>query len=112
MILGKYALSHWLIDEARKIQEAQQLTSVEITEHLLNGWKAECQKVTPELEAVALGFEACHNKTLNRLVIPGLVMPDGGLLPMAGASLEQYAARSNTCLLWAESHKLFWKSKE
>ena len=112
MILGKYALSYWLIDAARMVQEEQRLTSEEVTDHLLNGWKAECQKVTPELEAVAFGFEACHNKTLNRLVIPGLVMPDGTLLPMAGASLEQYAARSNTCLLWAESHKLFWKSKE
>ena len=112
MITDKYALSYWLIDEARKIQEAQQLTSVEITEHLLNGWKAECQKVTPELEAVAFGFEACHNKTLNRLVTTGIIMPDGTLLPMAGASLEQYTARSSTCLLWADNHKLFWKSKE
>lgn len=112
MIHGKYALSHWLIDEARKIQEAQQLTSVEITEHLLNGWKAECPKVTPELEAVAFGFEACHNKTLNRLVIVGIMMPDGTLLPMAGAPYEQYMARSNTCLLWADSHKFFWNPEE
>lgn len=112
MILGKYALSYWLIDAARMVQEEQRLTSEEVTDHLLNGWKAECQEVTPELEAVAFGFEVCHNKTLNRLVTTGILMPDGTLLPMAGASLEQYAARSNTCLLWAESHNLFWKSKE
>lgn len=112
MISGKYALSHWLINAAKKIQEEQRLTSEEVTDHLLNGWKAECREVTPELEAVAFGFEACHDKALNRLVVTGLVKPDGTLTPLAGASIEQYMARSNTCLLWAESHNLFWKPKE